>query len=541
MQDQRGNRGFILPTLTAVTVILLILATALMTAGTMGLRTATFDQQADQALFAAEAGLVKATSAYMATEDPPTHFHGTLEGTQASYEVEVIENPDIGERPLEGGLILPPRSLYFHAKGLSENKTQRETGALFRYGMAGLSVGALGNQVNITGSKFDAYNSDVTGEYSSVGNDSNLPLLATNTSNGDPVHLTNSEIRGEVFVGPNGGDEQVVSDSLSEYGNVNPLAEPITLEDVPVPADPNPGTGGSPPWDIPPLGDLQVTDVSDGLYHFDDGHGLKFSFNLPDDPLEGSGMQLAQLGADCVVPGSGVSVTAASGTEAGQPYSSVVIQVTGASPPRYVELRPGGVAFYIDGSGVFDGSTNPTAQGLANLLFNGTTPGDGENDNPVNPDTIDPGHYDTLTVNGNSETTLADGVYVFKNLNIEAGSTLKFPADGTKVTIFVTESMSVDGVDTIVNETHRAPKMNIFYKGQNEVKLGGGSQSYYTLIAEDATVTLSSLDEMTQFFGALVGNAVNVNNAEFHYDTATTGIGAGVRGTGIILLNRHRL
>lgn len=85
--------------------------------------------------------------------------------------------------------------------------------------------------------------------------------------------------------------------------------------------------------------------------------------------------------------------------------------------------------------------------------------------------------------------------------------------------------------------------MKIYYTGTEPVTLAGGSEAYLTLIAPNAEILLRGDQQgvKTNFYGALVGQKVEVENANFLFDLSTKGIGTGARGYSLRLLNRHRL
>ena len=124
----------VLPSLITLTVILLLLVSALLASGTTSLRVATHDQQSDQATYAAEAGLVKAAQEYVAKGSLPKRYEQTLEPTGSKFIVTIYENPGETEKPVAGGLVIPKKSAYLLAEGISENGTRRKSGALFRMG-----------------------------------------------------------------------------------------------------------------------------------------------------------------------------------------------------------------------------------------------------------------------------------------------------------------------------------------------------------------------------------------------------------------------
>lgn len=527
------QKGFILPTLTSVTVILLILATALLTSGTSSLRTSTHDQQSDQAFFAAEAGLVRATAEYAKAGRLSSPYEGELETSGTRYVVTITENKTGVETNVVGGPEIPGKTVYFLSRGYSENGTYRETAALFQYGMEAFQVGALGDKIEITDSTFDAYDSS-KGEYNPTAPENELPLLATNTGTGEPISLGGTtHIKGDLFVGKGGGDGQVARASSGTYslGAIHPLDEPIKLEDIEVPED---ESGGAGYWDIPPIGDLELINADGSGYHFSDGV-ISFTIN-PGPPTTNISEALSRI--TITSPHTNFFYGGA-----GDNYLGIRLDQTaaGSSQTHRLELHTTGYHTYVSNGSATSGTVSKS---ISNLLFNYDGGGGGSKD-LVNESNIQPGHYDSITMNdgGTSGKLAKSGVYVIKNLNVSPGNSIALDNPDLDVTIYVTESMSVDGKDTIVNSTRRAPKMKIFYTGTNEVNLQGGSQSYYSLIAKDAKVSLRSLDPgaPTHFYGALVGSSVNVTNAMFHFDVATKGIGTGTRGTGILLMNRHRL
>ncbi len=525
------QKGFILPTLTSVTVILLMLATILLTSGTASLRSATHDQQSDQALFAAEAGLVRATAEYAKSGSLTNPYEGTL-SSGAKYVVTITENKAGVETHVPNGPEIPGKTVYFLSRGYSENGTYRETAALFQYGLEAFKVGALGDQVDLTDSTFDAYDSS-KGDYDPNVTENQLPLLATNTGTGEPVTLTNSNVKGDLFVGPSGSDAQVQKDTASTRGDVHTLDTPIAIDAIEVPEDPDDDGTGSGYWNVPDMGNLKLINADSGGYHFSDG---TISFTIQPGPPT-TNIQEAMNRIQITSPNTYFTQGGA-----GSNYLVIYSNYTsgGVFRPTQIEVQTSGYSQYVSGGSPV---SDNTAQSIANLLFNYDGGGPASNDDLVNPDTIEPGHYDSITLNdGGTRGRLAEsGVYVVKSLNISPGNSLALEDPNLDVTIYVTESMSVDGKDTIVNASQRAPKMKIFYTGTNDVNLQGGSQSYYSLVAPEAKVSLRSLDAPTHFYGALVGNTVNVTNAMFHFDVDTKGIGTGTRGTGILLLNRHRL
>lgn len=543
--SRRAQPGFVLPTLLLVTVVLLLLATTLLASGTRGLRVATHDQQADQALYAAEAGLVRAAQAFAAEGAIASPFAGDLGGSACSYSVMSYENTGESEMQVPNGPVIPPQTVYLRSEGVSENGTRRVQGALFTIGLQAFKVGALGNYVNVSHASFDAYNSG-SGEYDPDTAQDDLPLLASNRSDGETFVFDNANVKGDIFVGPGGDPTGQVSQTNSLIGEVTAMSSSIDLEDIEVPEPPDDDGSGQDPVDVEAVGDLQLVQVDgSGVYHFGDGDNLEFSIDPQelkdaiDSAQPGNMMDLAGK-VSAVLDAPGCSVTY------GDDEDGVFVQINTAdgSSGHWVILKQNGEAYYSnDGSPI---SSSSSGSSLASLLFGGIpiAPA-GPPSSVTNPTVLEPGFYDTVTIEDGHHTSLSpEGVYVVKNLVISGdNSKLTLPADGRNATFYVTGALQVKGQDALANETRKAPRMKIFYTGSEKVELSGGSRSYCTLVAPQADISLESdaPGVRTQFFGALVGDNVTVTNAAFHFDTATSGIGTGTMGSAVTLIHRHRL
>jgi hypothetical protein len=520
-----GPKGFVLPTLILVTMVLLMLATTLLATGTTSLRVATHDQQSDQALYAAEAGLVRAAAEFAAGGSIPQPYEGDLGGSASSYSVVAYENTGSVDMQVPGGPVIPPSTVYLRSEGHSENGTRRHAGALFTIGLQAFRVGALGNRVEVSDSSFDAYRS-TQGDYNPSNLQNDLPLLASNTNSGETFVFNNANVAGDIFVGPGGDPVAQIANTGSTLGNASAMADAIELEAIEVPEEDD-DSQGSGAWDVPPIGDLQLIQVdTDGIYHFDDGQGMQFSVDPSDvDPPENAIIGLQPI----------------SGTDADGRFVQITIP---PGPGHFLLLKENGTAYYNNDVITAPVESEASLESLSRLLFEGISePSTGSTD-IVNPSTLEPGHYDSVTLEDGWNGNLSDnGVYVIKNLNITGNSKLGLPPNAEGATIYVTESMTVDGEDALANETRKPPKMKIFYTGDQPVQLSGGSKSYFTLVAPEADINLNSPygDAPTLFFGALVGDRVSINNANFHFDTDTSGIGTGTMGSAVSLIHRHRL
>jgi hypothetical protein len=284
---------------------------------------------------------------------------------------------------------------------------------------------------------------------------------------------------------------------------------------------------------------VEVVKVNGNILTFDDGSGLSFNLDLGKiDPNQPDG---------CFSPAPGSLPMEILPGEQLVGVEWIEIVRLKISNTHDIVLRQDGMSYYTNGSGTLP---SESATMLAGVIW-GTTPppggtpgGGGGLPSVTNPTVLEPGFYDTVTVNDNFDAPLSSaGTYVIKNLIIEEGSHLTLPDNGVNAKFYVTESLRIRGVNAIANATLKPPKVKVFYTGDEAVDLSGGSRSYFTLVAPDADIHLKSPfgEQATEFFGALVGDTVDVTNANFHFDTATSGIGTGTMGSAVSLIQRHRL
>jgi hypothetical protein len=522
----------VLPTLILVTIVLVLLATALLAGGTTSLRVATHDHQADQASCAAEAGLVRGAEEFSKHASLPDNYAGDL-ALGCRYLVTAYENDGATPKPIPGGPTIPPSTVYLLAQGFSENGTSRKAGALFHMGLQAFQVGALADLMTASNSSFDAYNSErVRPDFDGSGVDpdaieDDAAILASNTKTGTAFQLENVDVHGSVYVGQGGDpDSQIVKQGSVSIDSQDALHDRIDVDAIEVPggedADPdNP--------QIPTLRTFSLSSVSAGVWSFADSDGLSFSVN--DDAAGGNNNN--------VDPGSLLKVCGTEELPGGQmmPYCEVHV-----SNEHYFKIQADGSLEYSDTDGNLTyGHSDELARKFFqdSAMVGGVTPGG----STTNPAVLETGRYDSVTVNDDWTTSMEDeGTYVIKDLIIEDGGKLKLPQTAHNVKIYVTGSLTVDGENALLNETRLPPNLKVYYTGSEDVNLAGGSNAYFTLIAPGADVFLTGQQGVrTQFYGALVGKNVTVENATFHYDTATSGIGTGTEGTGLTFINRWRL
>lgn len=134
---------------------------------------------------------------------------------------------------------------------------------------------------------------------------------------------------------------------------------------------------------------------------------------------------------------------------------------------------------------------------------------------------------------------LQPGEYVFDSLYLSSGD-IGFNDPSGSVVIYVRNSLNLVASDTILNSTRDPKKFKICYDGTDPVGLYGGSESYCTVIAPRADVTLTG--SLTKgLFGAVATNRkLTLQGAGFHFDTSLMGIGAQSGPAHIEVLGRQR-
>jgi Tfp pilus assembly protein PilX len=561
------NQGFVLPAIIILTLVLLVLSAAVLELGTVGLRTATFDQQSECATYAAEAGLTNAVEEYVREGSLPSPFAGKLQGNGSSYEVTVYENDTALPVKIVGQLEIPANTVYFHAVGHSQNGTNREAGALFRKGLGSFQVGSLANDLSASNSAFDAYDSSkespgYTGPgFDPIAAEPNRAVMASNQATGTVFDLKDTTIAGAVFVGPGGTPAgQIAKSGATTIASESTLTNPIDVEDVTIPVLPDGDgtkTGGTPtdPVTTVKFGNLTVTPKSGGAVSFSNsclgmtvqpngdftayenpgggfaGGSLSISGNINDIRAGGSPTQNSGSNKN---GGQGFNVTAEDG----------VFAIHGSWHKFKIDST-GHIEADLGPSGLIGNQTTgslQTAPGQApDWLTYLLTGGGGSGVMVENPLELVPGTYDTVTVDAIATKLADEGTYVIKHLVVDNTGSLELPLDRKNVTLYVTDSLSIEGENALVNSTRKAPNLKVYYTGSAPINLAGGSKSFFTLVAEDSDINLvGAPGTPTDFFGALVGKSVTVDNAAFHYDVSTSGIGTGTDSTTLTLLSRHR-
>ncbi len=151
---------------------------------------------------------------------------------------------------------------------------------------------------------------------------------------------------------------------------------------------------------------------------------------------------------------------------------------------------------------------------------------------------LPPGAYGDLSVIlGRIE--LQPGEYVFDSISMTAGD-IGFNDPTGSVVIYVRNSLNLLASDTILNSTRDPKKFKICFDGTGTVGLYGGSESYCTVVAPRADVTITG-SQTQGLFGAVATNRkLTLQGAGFHFDTSLMGIGAHSGPAHIEVLGRQR-
>jgi hypothetical protein len=146
-------------------------------------------------------------------------------------------------------------------------------------------------------------------------------------------------------------------------------------------------------------------------------------------------------------------------------------------------------------------------------------------------ETLAPGHYDKVGVNGRAVVTLSAGVYVMKSLDVGGSGQLVIGSGPVKIYITGDPKTTADlnlGGNSVSNTTGLASNLQ-FLVGPDveEVVINGGPKVECTVMAPKSAVTINGT--AGSFTGAVVARTARfTGNVVFHYDRALASSG----GTG---------
>ena len=557
-KKRQPRKGIVLPAVFAVLLVLAFVVLGITTMSTSSLRYTTFSVQDDQALYAADAGLSRALAEYQANSNftdasgtGQTVYSGEIASTGALYSVTLYSNDTSAPITVPGGAEIPPNTALLVSEGMTASKrSKRRSAVLVQKGLGTVQVGSLANAIQSENSKFFAFDSrKEASDYVGTGVDPNAlvsqqAVIATNEASGTPVQLTNSEVNGNILVGP-GGDPnaQVSKDSTSTTGQVGVLTEKIEIPDIDVPTLPADDDSGDPPTAV----SYSPTGASDHVSFSQDTDGTitiinqcfkcviksNGDFTVTEDSYSGSGAKKAtgnlNTGEYTNVGGSDFDIALQEDTFLiGGDWHGLKM----ASDGSFAVDPPSNNSNATWASGYTETYNAPSWVQAG--IFNKIPPDEN------NPSDLDSGYYGDVEITSGITELVDSSTMVIRNLEINSGGQLNLPKDGKDVTIYVTGSLKVNGLNAILNETRSAPNLKIYYTGKEPVEVSGGGSTFVTLFAPDAPITLSG--EGSTFYGALATRkALTLKDAEFYYDVATEGVGTGTDGTTMKILAHQRL
>lgn len=544
--QETKHRGMVLPAVFAVLVLFMMVAFGLTQLGISSLGHAQSYSADDQALYAADSGLVRALAHYQMTGELDDGLKGQVASSGASYQVRLYSNIGSKEMLVPGGASIPPGTAYLVSEGTaSRGRVTRRSAALCKTGVGSVQVGALARELSAINSTLAAYDSAKESDgYDGAGPDlgallPNEVVLATNENSGLPIKLDSAKVQGTVFVGPGGDPNKLIAKTgETELRRQETLLEKIEVPEIEMPALPGQEA------------EEEELKTAQGYFPFESSSAaFKISRNA-----SGEVTAINECFTLKLKPDGSFTVS-----ESGSGYYGSGNLRTGEKTGNFPTLEVSSTSFSVGGH--YHGmQLSNTGELIVDVPTNGS--GDMWSDggrqsfaapawmaqsffgNPAedltNPDQIDTGAYGKVTISDATKTELVDGAtIVAKDLFIDSGGTLNLADSAKNVTIYVTGKLEVSGENAILNATRSAKNIKIYYTGTEPVKLSGGSSSFLTLIAPKADIHLNGGG--SAFYGALVGDHVKIENAAFYFDVATEGIGTGNGGTSMKVLSHFRL
>lgn len=568
-RQRRSRAAMVLPALIMLVMVLVILSSVLVMNGTASLRTVRRGLDGEQAYLAAEAGIVQIAAKFargQGIDKGQQIYRGELKGTDWTYEVTATVNTDgTKAQKTVDGISIPPQTTYLRSVGISpDGELRRVVGALFTQGAGTFQAGVLAESVVAPagGSHFYAYDStiDVVPNAASMASLSQAILASRKAAGaGSPQFdfASDTRVEGDVYLAPGttAAPSQIVGVS-SVLGVVGTLGKPIDLPTIKVPRVKR-GVSGEED------GDAQ-DEWSDGYVErlVAEGGGLA-----------GVAVYWDAAKAQWKVVHNG-RVFGSIGPEGG----NVVMSAAGAVRQGRAgnDFEPHDIKFTGDRFEITDPTGNVKGD-------KGALPARALS-SVNNASELSAGAYNKVAVEDGGTTELeAGGVFVMKDLEIEAGGQLKLAKD-VATTIYVTGDLKIEGENAIANTTKVPSNLKIYYTGKGkDITFAGGSEAYFSLIAPDSNLHLigpeapttpsdppidppadpqadpsPSVDPTptptpsadptptaptptTSFYGALIAKKVSVTRANFYYDVATGGIGQGTDVNTFYLINEHRI
>lgn len=543
----KPRKAFVTALLMVLLGLLAMLGGAMATLGSAGLVGVRQSVQSERALALADAGLSTAASRVVSGGVIAFPFTQSFPD-EGSFTVERRINSGNSAMSTPWGITMPPKSTLLRSTGTTPEGTRRSSVALFRSSIGAFQVGALADDINGVDSTFDAYDStSETPGWMGPGPDpasrvTDATILASNRVGGLAVELSNSTVDGAIFVGGNTATQIALTSTT--VGLTGILSSPIAQPNIVVPTLPNgptptnPSTSGSPKVVslVAPNGKKDTTIAPPSK----NGNPVVIThYCLTMKVWPDGRFSATEGGSGCSIAGDIQDGTYTTTSSAKGGKAPLVVQSYNPLSIRgnwhHAIYDPANQQFSIDQNGITSPAPTPVLHaGLPGWIFFDTPP-----PAATSPSTLIPGKYDTVNVQASTTNLVDDGVYVIKNLRVDALGKLHIGSATTKAQIYVTGSLIIDGPEAIVNDSRKPTGLRIFYTGTSPVTISGGGGAFATLYAPKAPVTLEGYG--SEFFGAISSKSLTVNNAQFHYDVATQGVGTGLDATAFQLLGRYHL
>jgi hypothetical protein len=129
------------------------------------------------------------------------------------------------------------------------------------------------------------------------------------------------------------------------------------------------------------------------------------------------------------------------------------------------------------------------------------------------------GSYGNISVTAGGTLTLAPGTYNINSLSLAGNATLVISPSGAVVINVAGQGQSTPldlSGGSVSNQTNIANDLLINYAGTGDIKLAGGAQTYITVDAPNANVTVRGGSDL---YGSIIASTItDLGGTHYHYD-----------------------